>query len=249
VYDKDGCGSMTVSTIRKLQEYSRTAEQTARDELVMSHLWLVRHLTGKVTARLPAGVDIENLESAGMLGLVEAARRFDASRGVDFKSFAALRIRGAIYDEARRNCPLPQEVMRRVTLVAKAQEQLPAPVTVEELAARTGLGHDDVLDALLAMPLIRMQSLEQIVDDPTRQSEASPQASAERSEQKRLLADAITALPERERLVVTLYYMEDLRLKEIGELLKLSESRVSRLLAAAQFQLRSHVGTTGKRNN
>jgi len=237
---------MSVSISRKLQEYSRTAEQTARDELVMNHLWLVRHLTGKVTARLPAGVDVENLESAGMLGLVEAARRFDASRGVDFKSFAALRIRGAIYDEARRNCPLPQEVMQRVALVTKAQEQLKPPISIDDLVTATGLSKDEVLDTLLAMPMIRVQSLEQVVDDPARRAETSPDVAAERTEQQKLLADAIAALPERERLVVTLYYMEDLRLKEIGEVLKLSESRVSRLLAAAQFQLRMHVGTVVK---
>lgn len=237
---------MSISTSRKLQEYNRTAEQTVRDSLVISHVWLVRHLTGKVTARLPPGVDVENLESAGMLGLVEAANRFDASRGVDFKSFAALRIRGAIYDEARRNCPLPQEVMQRVMLVAKAQEQLTPPIHIDDLVAETGLTKDEVLDAVLAMPLIRVQSLDQVVSDPARHTESSAEVSAERSEQKRLLADAIAALPERERLVVTLYYMEDLRLKEIGEVLKLSESRVSRLLAAAQFQLRSFVGESGK---
>ena len=240
---------MSVNMSRKLQEYSRTAEQTARDALVITHIWLVRHLTGKVTAHLPAGVDVENLESAGMLGLVEAASRFDVTRGVDFKSFAALRIRGAIYDEARRNCPLPQEVMQRVMLVAKAQEKLTAPVSVDDLVDETGLSKDDVLDALLAMPLIRIQSLDQAVDDPTRHTESSAEATAERAEQKRLLADAIAALPERERLVVTLYYMEDLRLKEIGEVLKLSESRVSRLLAAAQFQLRTQVGDERKRSH
>ena len=75
---------------RKLQEYSRTAEQTARDELIVGHLWLVRHIIGKLAARMPSGVDVENLESAGVLGLVEAAQRFDSTRGVDFKSFAAL---------------------------------------------------------------------------------------------------------------------------------------------------------------
>ena len=228
---------------RSFQEYSRTVDQTTRDELIVNHLWLVRHLTGKVTARLPAGVDVENLESAGILGLVEAANRYDPSRGVDFKSFAALRIRGAIYDEARRNCPLPQEVMQRVMLVAKAQEHLTAPFTVDDLVRETGLSKDDVTDALLAMPMIRVQSLEQVLDDPTRQTQSAPDVTAEHLEQKRVLADAIASLPERERLVVTLYYMEDLRLKEIGEVLKLSESRVSRLLAAAHLQLKAHVGT------
>ena len=240
--DKNGWSSMSVSVSRKLQEYHRTAEQASRDELVINHVWLVRHLTGKVTARLPSGVDIENLESAGMLGLVEAAQRFDASRGVDFKSFAALRIRGAIYDEARRNCPLPQEVMQRVMLVAKAQEQHSTPATVDSLSAETGLSHDEVTDALLAMPLIRVQSLDQESSEPVRQVDNSPESAVERAEQKRQLVDAIAALPERERLVVTLYYMEDLRLKEIGEVLKLSESRVSRLLASAHLQLKAHVG-------
>ena len=233
---------MSVAVGRKLQEYSRTAEQTARDELVVNHLWLVRHIMGKVAARLPSGVDVENLESAGVLGLVEAAGRFDATRGVDFKSFATLRIRGAIFDEARRNCPLPQEVMQRVSQVAKAQESLSGPVSVDDLATATGLSQDEVLDALIAMPLIQVRSLEQFDGDPTGDRNGSPETAAEREEQKQLLVDAITSLPERERLVVTLYYMEDLRLKEIGQLLKLSESRVSRLLAAAQHQLREYVG-------
>jgi RNA polymerase sigma factor for flagellar operon FliA len=230
----------------KLQEYSRTVDQTTRDELVLKHLWLVRHLMGKLTARLPSGVDVENLESAGMLGLVEAADRYDSSRGVDFKTFASLRIRGAIVDEARRNCPLPQEVMHRVALITKAQDKLTPPITVDDIMRETGLSHDDVCDGLLAMPLIRVQSLDQIVDDPTRQTDGSPEAQAERAEQKRLLADAIAALPERERLVVTMYYKDDLRLKEIGEVLNLSESRVSRVLAGAQLQLRKYVDGTGK---
>ncbi len=226
---------------RKLQEYSRTAEQTARDELVVGHLWLVRHIIGKVAARLPSGVDVENLESAGVLGLVEAAQRFDAARGVDFKAFASLRIRGAIIDEARRNCPLPQEVMRRVSLVSRAYERLPAPVTTEDLARETGLTCDEVLDALVARPFVQVSSLEQLETDPPAETTMPGEGAIETEEQKQLLADAIAALPERERLVVTLYYMEDLRLKEIGQVLNLSESRVSRLLASAQHQLREYV--------
>lgn len=232
---------MTAALGSKLQEYSRTAEQTARDQLIVSHLWLVRHIIGKIAARLPSGVDIDNLESAGVLGLVEAAQRFDASRGVDFKSFAALRIRGAIIDESRRNCPLPQEVMRRVSMVSKAHERLPAPVTPDDLARATGLSRDEVLDALVALPFVHVRSLEQVEADKGEQSEPPVDSELELEEQKQLLTEAISALPERERLVVTLYYMEDLRLKEIGQVLNLSESRVSRLLASAQLQLREYV--------
>jgi RNA polymerase sigma factor for flagellar operon FliA len=173
--------------------------------------------------------------------LVEAAQRFDANRGVDFKAFAAVRIRGAIIDEARRNSPLPQELLQHVKLVSKAQEQLAPPITIEALASATGLTVDQVLDALTAIPLTQVQSLDPTADELSRITADAAATELEREDDRRLLADAIAALPERERLIVTLYYKEDLRLKEIGEMLGLSESRVSRLLTAAQFQLREYL--------
>lgn len=232
---------MSVSVRHKLQEYSATATQSVRDELILDHLWLVRHLVGKLAARLPPGVDVDNLESAGLLGLVEAAQRFDVSRGVDFKAFAALRIRGAIIDEARRNSPLPQELLQHVKLVSKAQERLTPPITVEALSAATGLTTDQVLDALTAIPLTQVKSLDPAADELSRITEDASATELEREEDLQVLTDAIASLPERERLIVTLYYKEDLRLKEIGEILGLSESRVSRLLTAAQLQLREYV--------
>jgi RNA polymerase sigma factor for flagellar operon FliA len=232
---------MSVSVRHKVHEYSVTASQSARDELILNHLWLVRHLVGKLAARVPPGVDMENLESAGLLGLVEAAQRFDASRGVDFKTFATLRIRGEIIDEARRNSPLPQELLQHVKLVSKAQEQLTPPITIEALSAATGLTTDQVLDALTAIPLTQMKSLDSTADELLRITADASANEMERDEERKLLADAIASLPERERLIITLYYKEDLRLKEIGEMLGLSESRISRLLTAAQFQLREYV--------
>ncbi len=232
---------MSVSFRHKVHEYSHTATQSARDELVLNHLWLVRHLIGKIAARLPPGVDVDNLDSAGVLGLVEAAQRFDVSRGVDFKAFASLRIRGSIIDEARRNSPLPQELLQHVAMVSKAQEKLSPPITVEALVAETGLKEDEILDALAAIPLTQVKSFDPANDEMPRTSVDSPTSDLELDEEKKLLADAIASLPERERMIVTLYYKEDLRLKEIGQLLGLSESRVSRLLTAAQFQLREYM--------
>lgn len=232
---------MSVSVRHKVHEYSVTATQSARDELILNHLWLVRHLVGKLAARLPPGVDVDNLESAGLLGLVEAAQRFDTNRGVDFKSFAALRIRGAMIDEARRNSPLPQELLQYVKLVSRAQERLTPPITIEALAAETGLSEDQVLDALAAIPLTQVKSFDPAADELSQITEDASSSAMEREDEWRLLADAISSLPERERLIVTMYYKEDLRLKEIGEILGLSESRVSRLLTAAQFQLREYV--------
>lgn len=225
------------------EEYERTASQESRDQLILDHMWLVRHISGKMAVQLPAEVDVDNLESAGMLGLVEAAERFDPSRGVEFKAYAGLRIRGAIIDELRRNCPLPQEMLQKVQLVSKAQQVCSPPVTAEKLAAETGLTVDEVLDCLAAQPLTQVRSLDSVGDGWFRSGTVEDEADAglQAEDQQRLLADAIEALPERERLVVTLYYQQNLRLKEIGQVLNLSESRVSRLLSGAQLQMREYV--------
>jgi RNA polymerase sigma factor for flagellar operon FliA len=188
-------------------------------------------------------VDVENLASAGTLGLVEAANQFDFDRGNQFKTYAYPRIRGAMLDELRRNCPLPQHVLERVAKVRKAYQDLPAPVTVEMLTVATGLTADEVADCLAATRMTRMLSFdgsgEQVATRLDERQEA-PEARLERAEERQRLADAIESLPERERMTVVLYYLEDLRLKEIGQVLGLSESRVSRLLNAALF----HLGET-----
>jgi RNA polymerase sigma factor for flagellar operon FliA len=223
--------------------YSQLAEQTRRNELIESHLGLVRHILGKLVAQLPPGVDVENLESAGTLGLVEAANKFDPERGIKFETYAYTRVRGAILDELRRNCPLPQHMLERVARVRKAYESLPPGAEAGELAVAAGLSDDELADCLAAMRLTRMTSWD--TGDPLDAHFADrgepPDALAERAEQKEVLADAIEALPERERLVVTLYYMEDLRLKEIGTVLGLSESRVSRVLNAALFTMGEYM--------
>jgi RNA polymerase sigma factor for flagellar operon FliA len=222
------------------QAYNQVALQSRRDELILAHLWLVRHVIGKLIVQLPAGTDVENLESAGTLGLVEAASHFDPDRGIQFKTFAFNRIRGAVLDEMRRNCPLPQQALQRLALVRKAYAQLSHPVSVDALAAATGLTSDEVADCLAGLRLTRMVSWENAVDTIAARSDQGqqrPSAAMEQTEQTNLLTQAIQDLPERERLVVTLYYLEDLRLKEIGQVLDLSESRVSRILNAALFHL------------
>src|SRR3954469_25606357 len=125
-----------------IQAYQRQADQTRRDDLILGHLPLVKHVIGRLVGGLPPGVDAENLESAGVLGLVEAAAKFDPSRNAQFKTFAYLRIRGAIVDELRRNSPLPQHVLGRVSAIRRACRTLPHPVTVDAIVAATGLTAD-----------------------------------------------------------------------------------------------------------
>lgn len=220
--------------------YRQVAVRSRRDQLILEHLSLVRHIVGRLLAELPPGLDVENLHSAATLGLVEAANKFDPARGVEFTTFASPRVRGAVLDELRRNCPLPQEMMQRVARVRTAHRELKGPVSIEQLVEATGLLYDEVVDCLAAIRMTRTISWEQAgeshvvrLDD----AHERPHSALERAEQKQVLAQAIERLPERERRVVTLYYLEDLRLKEIGQVLNLSESRVSRLLNAALFRL------------
>lgn len=226
------------------QAYQHVAAQSRRDDLILDHLWLVRHALGKIAVHLPPEVDLPNLESAGVLGLVEAATKFDPERGVKFATYAYPRVRGAILDEMRRNCPLPQEMMERIAKVRKAYEATQGEATMGQLAAASGLTEDEVSDCLGALRLTRPVSWEEAGaagEERLADEDDQPDLRAERAEQEQLLARGIAALPERERLVVTLYYQEDLRLKEIGKLLGLSESRVSRLLSSAMFQLGEFV--------
>jgi len=219
--------------------YAQQSQQSQRNELILAHLPLVRHVIGRLRAKCPRGIDLENLEAAGVLGLVEAANRFEPERGTRFETFAYMRIRGAVLDELRRNCPLPQHLLERIAKVRAAYKQFAPPVTVEQLAEATGLNADDVTECLSALRLTRAISWDDIVGTGLARAAADeqPERQVESAEQKRLLGEAIAQLPERERLVVTLYYLEDLRLKEIGMVLDLSESRISRLLKTAVFNL------------
>ena len=223
-----------------VQKYRQVADQARRDELVLEHLSLVKHVIARVVTNLPSEVDVENLESAGILGLVEAATNFDPSRGVPFRQFAILRVQGAVLDELRRNSPLPQQMLARVALVRKAHNHLEAPATVEAIAAETGLTEEEVVDTLAAIRMTKMISWEQTAQPnglQLQQQESPPENELERKERIGQLAAAIENLSERERQVVTLYYLEDLRLKEISQIMNLSESRLSRILSKAMYEL------------
>lgn len=228
----------------KLKDYRRSAQTRTKDDLILSHLPLVKHVLGRLVGELPAGVDIENLESAGVLGLVEAANKFDPDRNAQFKTFAFLRVRGAILDELRRNCPLPQHVLERVTKIRRAYRDLPAPVSVEDLARATELSIDEVTDTLDAMRMTKTVSWEQTAQPNgfgLMENAEPPEAELERWERVQMLTEAIESLDPRSRMVVTLYHKEDLRLKEISAVMKLSESRISRILTAAMFELGERI--------
>lgn len=216
-------------------------QQTRRDQLILENLEFVQHAIHKLLARLPEGVDLENLQQAGVYGLIEAAEHFDPSQGTRFRSFAWPRITGAVIDELRRNSPLPQEMHRKIGLVQSALERLPAPVGVDAIAEHTGLTQDQVEAALEARRLSAGTPFDEEMIPGVDSSPEEPDAVALRNEKKELLARGIQALPEQQRIVLTMYYLDDLRLKEIGAVISLSESRVSRILSKAELALREYI--------
>ena len=224
--------------------YKRVSCELMRDELIVHHLEFVRHILAKLVASLPDGVDTENLESAGILGLVEAAQQYDPSRAAAFRTFSYPRIRGAIIDELRRNCPLPQRMLQMIAKVRKATEALESPVTPEDIARLTSLSARQVEDCLAAIRLTRLGVWDEVAPGThvrRDQAEDRPDSQLEHEESKRVLAECIQQLPENERVVVTMYYLDDLRLKEIGKVIGRSEARVSRILAKAEFRLKELV--------
>ena len=219
--------------------YQDAIKRQQRDQLVLDHLEYVKQICGTMAKRFPDSVDLQNLQSAGVVGLIEAAQSFDPAREIAFKTFSYPRIRGAIIDEIRRNSPLSQKALNTVGRINAAIETLEPPTTPEQIAEASGLTVTEVEDGLAAARIASPQVWES--DFQVAGSHELPEAQMAQQEKVGVLADAIEQLPERERMVVQMYYLEELRLKEIGVVLGVSESRVSRILTRAEHRLREIV--------
>ena len=219
--------------------YQDAVKKQKRDQLIHDHMEYVRQVCGTLCKRLPDTVDMQNLQSAAMVGLIQAAQKFNDSLGINFKTYSYPRIQGAIIDEIRRNSPLTQKVMKQVGVVRKVLETLEPPVTTEAISEATQLTLQEVDECLLAIQISTPKNWDDA--DPVVGRDSTPEAVLEKREQIQMLATAIENLPERDRLVVQMYYHDELRLKEIGTILGISESRVSRVLANAELQLREMV--------
>lgn len=214
---------------------------------------LVKRIAFHMMARMPASVQVDDLIQAGMIGLLEAAQKFDGSRGASFETYAGIRIRGAIVDEMRRGDWTPRSVHRNARRVAEAVAIVEARTGRDardvDVAAELGMELEEYYEILQDSASIRLFSLEESCEDDDSKLD-QPAASAALqgpSEQvhneamQRALAEAITRLPERERLVLSLYYDQELNLKEIGQVLSVSESRVSQIHSQATMRLRSRL--------
>lgn len=238
--------SMTATIERKNQiAGGRACVVDDRNQLILDNLSYVKHILTRVLNQLPRGVDSDNLESAGVLGLIESAAQFDPTRNVEFRTFAYRRIRGAILDELRRNCPLSQQMLQKISSLRKVRNNISGPVTVEILADASGMPAEEVMECIQGAKLTRPDSWCDSVRVQGHVGDNSDPSEMEQSEMQKVLADGIETLPDRMRVALALHYNEGLKLKEIGEVLGLSESRVSRILDAARERLQEFARQQG----
>ncbi len=220
---------------------------------------LVKYVAGRMSSGLPAHVEEADLISYGLGGLISAIERFDLSREIKFETYAITRIRGAIIDELRTLDWVPRSVRARAREIERVNMKLEARLqrapTDEEMSGELGVSVEDFHDALLQISnstIVALDELWNVADSsgdqvslldtlPDRDA-PDPQAIVDQGELRDRIADAIAALPEREKLVIALYYYENLTLREIGEVLGVTESRVSQLHTKAVLRLRSKLG-------
>ena len=227
-----------------------------RDRLVVDHVPLLRHVAGRL--HVPSGVERDDLFGWGMLGLIAAADTWDPARGLRFSTYAYPKIRGAILDELRKQDFLPRGRRERVREVERAVAELEhengEPPTPEEIAARLSTTVEEIDEVFVCARSACEVSLDAqpedsrlgaLLSDPRSDD---PAGSAEWNETKALLVEAITALPEQEKTVITLYYAEQLFLREIADLLGVTESRASQVHGRALYRLnRALAGRVGTR--
>lgn len=227
-----------------------TAED--RDRLLLEHLPTVRFLARRIHERLPQHVDLEDLISAGVVGLIDAFEKFDHSKKVQFKSYAQFRIRGAILDSLRTLDWSPRELRRKGRAVEEAirtvTQRCGRAATDNEIAGELNMSlveYQQLLGELKGLEIgsLHMERSEDSGDDELAYVPGAPEEDplfrCLKGEMKQRLADAIDELPERERMVLTLYYFEELTMKEIGLTLGVVESRVSQIHSSAVLRLRT----------
>ena len=240
------------------RRYKTGGDDRARERLVVAYSPLVKYVAGRLSSGLPSHVEEADLISYGLTGLVNAIERFDLTRQIKFETYAIPRVRGAIIDELRSLDWVPRSVRARAREIERANSKLEhklqrAPDD-EEMSAELGISVEEFQAALVQISNSTIAALDELwsvsassgdqvslldtLHDP---DAPDPERAVDATELKDRVADAIARLPEREKLVIALYYYENLTLREIGEVLGVTESRISQLHTKAVLRLRSHL--------
>lgn len=223
--------------------YKATAAAELRNELAERYMPLVRIVCGRLAISLPAHLDRDDLLSSGFFGLLDAIERYDISRGIKFETYAGVRIRGAMIDYLRSKDWIPvtlrQKIRKYEQALYRLENELGRSATDAEVAAELGITLEELHNLIGQCNAATVLPLEEYLQNDTQ--EANPADSIEYLEMKDMLTRAIDRLPEKERTVISLYYYEEMTLKEISMVLHLSEARISQLHTKAIFRMRSYL--------
>ncbi len=246
-----------MSNLATWERFKETNDSDTRDQLLNQYLQLVKNVAGRMAAGFPKSVELNDLINTGVIGLIEAFNNFDPSRGVKFETFAVPRIRGAILDELRALDWVPRSTRAKARNIDRAlmklENELGRGPSEKELAKRMEISISDLFSAKKDVSVTSLLSLDELIcrEDDNRQvprietientTTVDVLRDMEKVELRTYLLQAISSLTEQERLVVSLYYYEELTLKEIGDIMLISESRVSQIHTRAVIRLRSMI--------
>ncbi|MDT8385118.1 MAG: RNA polymerase sigma factor FliA [Gammaproteobacteria bacterium] len=226
-------------------------ENAGHDELVTKYAPLVKRIAYHLKARLPSSVVVDDLLQAGMIGLLEASRKYDANQGASFETYAGIRIRGAMLDELRRNDWAPKSVHRKIRDITEAIRNIEhregRDARDEEVIDALGISREDYFKTLNDISSHRVLSWDELgIDEDAfghslNDNKPGVHDELENQHFREKLSEAIGSLPEREKMIVSLYYESELNLREIGSVLNVSESRISQLLSQAHIRLRARM--------
>jgi RNA polymerase sigma factor for flagellar operon FliA len=227
------------------------------EAVVVEYSPMVKYVANRIALRLPSHVEVEDLISVGVLGLIDAIEKYDPARGAKFKTYAEFRVRGAILDELRSMDWVPRSIRQKASqidaVVQKLQAKFGRPPEDEEVAKELGVSLDQFFNTLnetRSMPVLSLDDLNIVKETGGQQSlldclagkaDADPQIQFRLNELKEIIAKTIDTLPEKERLVISLYYYKELTMSEIGVVLNVTESRVSQIHSKTMFRLRTKL--------
>jgi RNA polymerase sigma factor for flagellar operon FliA len=239
------------------QTYRQSKDPRIREMFIKQYAPLVKYVAGKVAVGMPHNVEFDDLVGFGVFGLLDAIDKFDPDKNVKFKTYAVTRIRGAIFDELRTIDWVPRSVRQKTREVEEAigalEAQLGRTATDQEIANSLGLDEQEFIKTMMKISGATMLSLNDvwfsgdendkvsIGDSIEAPSSLNPDVIIEKDEIRRVIVEAIEELPDKEKKILVLYYYEDLTLKEIGEVLEVTESRVSQLHTKAILRLRAKL--------
>ncbi len=239
--------------LKNLKDYRSTVDPKVKDEIIVEYALLIKYIAQKIAARLPSNIELDDLISCGVIGLMDAIEKFDPTRDNKFKTYAEFRVRGAILDELRAQDWVPRSIREKAKLIERTymrlESDLGRPATDEEMCKALNCTQEEFHSMLNQSKPVSLLNIDDsasfnrgdkkliagIMEDSR---STNPFSAVSYKNIREKIKDGIKALPEKQRLVLSLYYYEDLNLKEIGQVLDVTESRVSQLHTQAIMKLR-----------